>query len=240
MVDTTGPSRTGIRSTRLFPRSPRRRFWTAVLASGLIAGITALPTVFTDRDMGIPEGADIADLNDINVAAGTFGPGERVNIHDPALGGNEQCLLCHAQQSATGDAAGVGPLWDPNAPLSHYQMYASSSMDMQVAAQPQGISLVCLSCHDGSVGSDKAHQGAPQIGSDLNSSHPISVTYQANMMKGYPVAANGTIAGVLPLYGPHADQVECTTCHAPHENNRRALLRMDNNDSALCQTCHNK
>lgn len=239
MVDTPNPDRTGIRANRLFLPSPRRRFWTAVLVAGLAAGILSLPTFLWHRGIGISESGDLADLNDLSVAAGTFGPGERVNIHDPALGGDEQCLLCHAQDSA-GNGTGAGPLWNPSAQPGHYQMYDSPSMEMRVAMQPQGISLVCLSCHDGSVGSDQMHEGAPQIGSDLKGSHPISVTYQANMSKGYPVAMNGTIAGVLPLYGPHEDQVECTTCHSPHDNTRRALLRMGNEESALCQTCHNK
>lgn len=74
-------------------------------------------------------------------------------------------------------------------------------------------------------------------------------------------AANGSVAGTeftrvwidtnddstfqktdMPLYGiagPGAN-VECATCHDPHSTTNPTFLRVSNNQSGVCLTCHNK
>jgi predicted CXXCH cytochrome family protein len=43
------------------------------------------------------------------------------------------------------------------------------------------------------------------------------------------------------MYGATNDQVECATCHNPHDQTTFGkFLRFDNAASALCTTCHNK
>ena len=54
--------------------------------------------------------------------------------------------------------------------------------------QPDGVSLLCLSCHDGTVALD-AYGGDPgnagtigdqfDLGTDLNNDHPISIVYDS-------------------------------------------------------------
>ncbi|MBI3605226.1 MAG: cytochrome c3 family protein [Nitrospirae bacterium] len=62
----------------------------------------------------------------------------------------EACIYCHTPHNASSTA----PLWNRNLPdPSGYQMYTSPNFDSKVAA-PDGISLACLSCHDGSVAVD--------------------------------------------------------------------------------------
>ena len=69
----------------------------------------------------------------------------------------EVCVYCHTPHS--GANITNAPLWNRNfGPASGaYQMYDqawSSTINMSVAASPQGVSLACLSCHDGTVGLD--------------------------------------------------------------------------------------
>ena len=35
-------------------------------------------------------------------------------------------------------------------------------------------------------------------------------------------------------------EVECASCHDPHYAGHDSLLKVDNTDSALCLTCHDK
>jgi hypothetical protein len=62
----------------------------------------------------------------------------------------ETCIYCHTPHNSNP----VAPLWNRNLPNpSGYQMYSSPNFDSKVSA-PDGISLACLSCHDGSVAVD--------------------------------------------------------------------------------------
>lgn len=126
-----------------------------------------------------------------------------------------------------------------NLRAANFTMYDSPSMDMRVASQPQGVSAVCLSCHDGAGAGDNSDQSFGSSHGDLQNSHPISVTYNPSRDQDFFVAVNGRVNS-LPLYGQGRDQVECATCHDPHGNHRDAMLRMSNDGSALCLTCHNK
>lgn len=64
----------------------------------------------------------------------------------------ETCVYCHTPHNASTGA----PLWNRESPsLLGYEMYSSPNMDAVTSNQaPDGISLGCLSCHDGSVAVD--------------------------------------------------------------------------------------
>jgi predicted CXXCH cytochrome family protein len=177
----------------------------------------------------------------------------------------EVCLFCHTPHTDPAVIAGA-PLWNRPAPdTTTYQMYSSATIDMTIAGVPQGVSLACLSCHDGSIafdvlihgpagfdtagldqgwtftGNDSlAGAGYPVefVGGDLRGSHPISVTYDTTADPAFqPIA---TVTATLPLYGAGSDQVECATCHNPHEKDLSDFLRISNAGSAICTTCHIK
>lgn len=62
----------------------------------------------------------------------------------------ETCIYCHTPHNGSSAA----PLWNRELPKQEgYQMYSSPNFDSKVDA-PDGISLACLSCHDGSVAVD--------------------------------------------------------------------------------------
>lgn len=69
-------------------------------------------------------------------------------------GTGEICVFCHTPHAANTTAK--APLWNKGLPSSTYTLYASSTMDNAagITVGPGGISLACLSCHDGSQAMD--------------------------------------------------------------------------------------
>ena len=127
-------------------------------------------------------------------------------------------------------------------------MYSSATIDMDIAGGPQGVSLACLSCHDGTIAVDSFGgnssgtswvSGSALIGTDLSSLHPVSVTYDTTKDPDFNNKTSVVAAGLV-LYGDHKDQVECGSCHNPHDPTNQPFLRISNAGSALCLTCHNK
>jgi predicted CXXCH cytochrome family protein len=150
------------------------------------------------------------------------------------------CLPCHTPHSTK--APDAGPLWDtsPDARES-YTLYDGSR------GLPGPGSLICLSCHDGSVAAD-TYGGttgdiAMSTGSivgrnrDLRQDHPVGVGYPDHD-PGYHPRAQVEAAGRVPL--PQG-RVECLSCHDVHNQfGVEKLLVMSNKRSALCLACHRK
>jgi cytochrome c553 len=77
----------------------------------------------------------------------------------------EICVFCHTPHGGRTDVAGGGaPLWNrrippnPDQNSSYYIPYSSPNFDAQdttnTPGKPKGVSLDCLSCHDGTIGFD--------------------------------------------------------------------------------------
>jgi predicted CXXCH cytochrome family protein len=157
----------------------------------------------------------------------------------------EICIFCHTPHFATGD----GPLWNHQMSAAVYRPYTSSTLKATVA-QPNGSSRLCLSCHDGTVALGMVNirsqgiamntttmTGPNNLGTDLTFDHPVSFVYNTAL-----VTADGNLndPGTLP---PHvrldrSGQLQCTSCHDPHNDEYGDFLVMDNTGSALCLTCH--
>ncbi|MCK5623168.1 MAG: cytochrome c3 family protein, partial [Alphaproteobacteria bacterium] len=166
------------------------------------------------------------------------------------------CVYCHTPHN--GNTAIPAPLWNRTMAITTFAMYASPTINMSIATDPQAISLACLSCHDGVTAYNNIVQGTASnigvmvaplaVGLDgLGNDHPISVTYDIVADTAFNAAtglgAAGANVGGLPLYDRIAgsnDQVECATCHNPHEATNPSFLRATNVQSALCTTCHIK
>jgi len=165
----------------------------------------------------------------------------------------EVCVYCHTPHGGQTSA----PLWNRNFSTATYTMYDanhSSTIDMTVDPQPTGVSQACLSCHDGTVGLDVIVNvpnnytgGAPigtrmppggftNLGTDLRNDHPVSVLFDNTADTKFHTAAEIQAAG-LQLYN---GKVQCGSCHNPHTAANRPFLRISNNASALCLTCHIK
>lgn len=66
----------------------------------------------------------------------------------------EVCVYCHTPHGAQNSSA---PLWNRTLPTTgNYTPYSSTTIDTNGGAipQPDGVSLACLSCHDGTIAVD--------------------------------------------------------------------------------------
>jgi predicted CXXCH cytochrome family protein len=133
--------------------------------------------------------------------------------------------------------------------------YDSATLDA-TPGQPAGVSLLCLSCHDGTVAIDSFGgatgtsfvSGAALVGTDLANDHPIGFTYDAALNAADPevndptttVSGLGGNIDVDMLFGLSNDQLECASCHNVHDDLFGNFLIKDNAASALCLTCHDK
>jgi len=156
------------------------------------------------------------------------------------------CVFCHTPHSATATRA----LWNRAMPAVNYTLYASSTTKATLN-QPTGSSRLCLSCHDGILALETLKvppkgpalpvlgplKGRTVVGTDLSDDHPVSFVYDSAL-----ASTRGSLADPLGLPATlrldDAHQMQCTTCHDPHENRHPNFLRMDDSNGALCTSCH--
>jgi predicted CXXCH cytochrome family protein len=150
------------------------------------------------------------------------------------------CGVCHTPHGGT--RVGDAPLWG-HAQIdgSGYTMYTSTTFDIPTEPNaPDGESLLCLSCHDGTLALDTGGAadkltGTAVIGPDLSGSHPISFVYADSTDT--ELKTGTAVTEILGGGG----KVQCSSCHDVHGvTGVNYLLRMDNTGSALCLTCHDK
>jgi len=174
----------------------------------------------------------------------------------------EICVVCHTPHT---QESTDGPLWNRAAYVAGtFTMYDDTDLDGVADAGPSGTSLLCLSCHDGTVALDSFGgatgstpvTGDPLLDTDLSDDHPVSITYVAGTGAGqdpelqatdfgvtFGNAATGTVADLL-----ESSRVQCSSCHDVHNTESVAgepnLLRIDNtggvSGSELCLSCHDK
>jgi predicted CXXCH cytochrome family protein len=163
----------------------------------------------------------------------------------------EQCKACHTTHN-TDTTVAEAPLWNHDlSTATGYQMYVGFDMDaVGTPTSPDGISLLCMGCHDGVVALDSygggagtgdamgAVNAAANVSKDLRDDHPVSITYNAALVTADGGLELATDAGVVALLA--SGKVQCSSCHDVHGNANDSLLVMDNAGSALCNTCHNK
>jgi predicted CXXCH cytochrome family protein len=176
----------------------------------------------------------------------------------------EICVTCHTPHNA--QATQLIPLWNhtPTATAA-FTLYASSTLQATVA-QPDGASMACLSCHDGTIALDQfggngvspgtligAISANADLGTGLENDHPISFDYNTALatsdggLRDPSIATVGSIAGTPTIQASLliADRMQCSSCHDVHASKGDAataarLLIVDNGGSDLCLTCHDK
>lgn len=212
----------------------------------------------------------------------------------PADAGDRLCIFCHAPHHtyrlASAGAVGTGPLapadytylplWNhtvttqafvpynngPDQPTDGKKRLQAADFFDRIGAS----SLLCLSCHDGTVAVNE-YGHAPQdtksrstgtsaiasqynIGKDgyLANHHPIGFDYQSVAVADEEIFdANVGVfdhtldgkPGVEPISAfLWGGKMECSTCHAVHNkgNSGEKLLYVSDKNSNLCFSCHNK
>ena len=197
------------------------------------------------------------------------------------------CIFCHAPHNTYRlSTAGVGtgpqanaafdylPLWNHTLPatVTEYIMYdpgPGAPQSGHAATQalnemiPGSVSLLCLSCHDGSIAVNswgnpfqplssqssgtKFMAAAYQIGAtgNLTNHHPIGFNYlvvqggDTEIRSPYTARLTSNTFVIDHLYG---ENLECGSCHAVHNkgNTGEKLLWRSDQNSELCLTCHDK
>ena len=173
------------------------------------------------------------------------------------------CLPCHTPHNALSDQVGEhGPLlWNHTLTTAVYTMYEGNSYD---AGPDDGdaafdkLSRLCMGCHDGTIALDAFGgsigsifiNGDENIGTDLTDDHPVgrqAVYPEEGRPWLHAADANHRLGpnGELKLLEMNVDGtldyvVGCMTCHTPHYAGYDHQLRMTNNTSALCLSCHIK
>ena len=63
-----------------------------------------------------------------------------------SFGETEVCMFCHTPHTSNPES----PMWNKKLPGENYILYNSSTLQA-LPGQPDGSSILCLSCHDGTI-----------------------------------------------------------------------------------------
>jgi hypothetical protein len=187
----------------------------------------------------------------------------------------------------TGAVAAIGaysPLWNRQMSTKNFVPYNNGSMMGNLAgnsnkqhalnaaqvtngtAELSGVSLLCMSCHDGVVGMNaysvvtgstlgagnntvvRAITSSAGFAGDMNNHHPMGFNYDAVQALDNEIAASSTLmvrnSTVTISSLLDGGRMECVTCHDVHNTANRAgaerFLWTSNNRSNFCLTCHLK
>ena len=166
----------------------------------------------------------------------------------------EICIVCHVPHNGKGAAVG-SPLWNHTTTVKTYTLYTSTTGKMKAAlGQPDGVTKMCLSCHDGTIAVDSFNgfvgttkmsttKFATILGSSHGLAHPLSFVYDKALSVADTrlfdpttklTALGGTIQKDLLING----KMQCSSCHDVH--NKAGLSKLFKiAESTLCKTCHN-
>ena len=188
------------------------------------------------------------------LTTGAFGQDIVGSAHDFSSAGwntsGEICIACHTPHNAM---AGYEPLWNHDVTVASFTLYSSDTLDA-TPGQPDGVSKLCLSCHDGTVALDSFGgfigttdyiTGDALLGTSLSNDHPISFAYDtalsiADGELADPSTVVSGLGGTIDADMLFGGQMECASCHDVHGSGESHLLVMDNAASALCLLCHLK
>ena len=173
-----------------------------------------------------------------------------VDVWGVVIPQNRVCLPCHTPHNAQTERDGTSlVLWNHATTEQIFETYTTSAG--HEGKQPEGVSKLCLSCHDGVTAIDsfggndnffnnvKIPPDRPSnLGTDLRDDHPIGVQYPPPDLTGYNDKSTFTGVKVVEVNG--VDQVECTSCHDPHDNSLGSFLRQTLDGSAICLECHDE
>lgn len=163
---------------------------------------------------------------------------------------SEICIFCHTTHSTNP----MGPLWNREDPGSNYILYSNSISNtfQSSPGQPDGASLLCLSCHDGTIalgnvisrsssidfsGGYTTMTGVNSLTTDLSDDHPVSFIFNA------AIATSDGQLSYPPSHPAKLDnngKIQCTSCHDPHNSMNQNFLLATTQFSELCFSCHDR
>lgn len=160
----------------------------------------------------------------------------------------DMCIFCHIPHNFNPTNSG----WNHALGASYYTPYSSSTAAAS-PGQPNGTSVLCLSCHDGTIalgnlisepmpipmqgGITTLPPGDSVLGTDLSDDHPISFAYNWGLTsRREDLVDQSALTGTVKL--DRLGRLQCTSCHDPHDDRNGKFLTVQNRGGALCMTCH--
>jgi predicted CXXCH cytochrome family protein len=201
----------------------------------------------------------------LSVTAYTFGQaplsGDVLGAHNLSLGGTspikgglDPCLYCHVPHSGVQNPNPA--LWSQTLSTQSYSTYTSTTLHNTTQQPLLGAdSSLCLSCHDGTVavGQTQPYGQVKMTGSmyaqdvfgtNLQGSHPFSLKQPlVDAPDLVPtLVSSHTTADPLNAVKLINNNVECTSCHTPHNQaidmvSKNFLVR-DSSSGQMCLACH--
>lgn len=209
--------------------------------------------------------AHSAGIKDTKHNLSYYGPTDRTIFASDETE-TEVCIFCHIPHQANPEY----PLWGhelTDATYTHYTSDTLQSYSSEADAPPiDGISRLCLSCHDGTIAvgaliftpieMTKEFIMPEDLGflsTDLSGGHPISIVYdeslvnRRNNIESLTLKLNSPSVVLMDrdvkLYPTQGGMgVQCSSCHDPHGgkggSDAPPFWRKTTTD-AVCLVCHN-
>ena len=165
----------------------------------------------------------------------------------------DACVFCHTPHNAVPGSY----LWNHKLSTRDFPVYSSSTLQSTVTPiQPQDVSKLCLSCHDGTIAlGDTVNDGSIAFtqgnGYALPSTSASNLAGDQTFANDHPFGfvprpSTETInpSGLDPVRLDKSGRLQCNSCHDPHKEDTdpitRKFLVKPNQASAVCLTCHQK
>ena len=220
------------------------------------AGGTAHRLLWTTQEMHRHGVVQMTMLLVFGVSVATFGAGSQQGVqgsaHDFSRAAwnvsHDLCSPCHQGHSPSG--AAIQSLWGHAISAANFAAYDSPTFKAGKHA-PGGVSLACLSCHDGTVAINQRFGGmegaqpvyikpSSQIGPDLHTSHPVSFTYDTAL-----AAADGRLENPISYrIGNAKNHLTIDTPPVPRDWSGTSLMSQTIDQALLfdhkveCSSCH--
>jgi predicted CXXCH cytochrome family protein len=238
----------------------------AVMMVGVASGAyaAAVGTVGTTNTAAtISAGGVIGSDHDLHDPAAANGVGTQVCVYCHTPHNSNGAVAAPLWSHALSSNASYTPYFNPDFSQVQGQTVPGTVSQACLGCHDGSIALgyvangaFSIGGQDGQVANLNAADGGPADGTstimsdsviggsgDLSTTHPIGIAY--------PTGSNvfkdpSTFAGNVKLFiegGGGATQVECASCHEPHNQGAqegRYFLRSTNDGSALCLSCHIK
>lgn len=178
--------------------------------------------------------------------------GSKHDFSSKAWSQGEICIVCHVPHSGNLGKTVDSPLWNHAITTQTFTPFTSSTMKAAVG-QPDGISKLCLSCHDGTIAIDSFNgvTGTTKLGSKIGPNlltgqghwkHPISILYDkalsvADTRLYDPTVKTTALGHTIQKDLLFNNKVQCSSCHDVH-NEKGISNYLQISESTLCKTCH--
>jgi predicted CXXCH cytochrome family protein len=159
-------------------------------------------------------------------------PGDGVN--DP------RCVFCHTPRS---HSLSLGS-WIEDQPENILVYPYDRPSGETPAGRPDGASLNCLGCHDGTIAlgdivsrTASAEAARGDTRTNFSDGHPVSLPYEPDESgSGLSLVSQDRLPEQVQL--DERGKIQCTTCHDPHDDSFGNFLVMEYSDKTLCVACH--